>query len=120
VTPQEFVQRASIAAWSDETHVEETRAAYAGKRKLILDLFASRGIRVAGSVATFYLWVVVPGADTSLEWSLRLLDEAGVLVAPGSFFGPAGEGYARMAMVPTMAECERAADALDRVLGAAA
>ncbi|HYY08038.1 MAG TPA: aminotransferase class I/II-fold pyridoxal phosphate-dependent enzyme, partial [Actinomycetota bacterium] len=50
VTPQEFVQRASVAAWGDEQHVEETRALYARKRKLFLDLFASKGIRVAGSV----------------------------------------------------------------------
>ena len=117
VTPQEFVQRASIAAWSDERHVEETRAAYGRKRKLFLDLFEAHGIRVAGSVATFYLWVAVPGGRTSLEWSVELLDRADVLVAPGSFFGPAGEGYVRMAMVPTLEECERAVDALDRVLG---
>jgi succinyldiaminopimelate transaminase len=120
VTPQEFVQRASIAAWNDEVHVEETRATYGRKRKLFLDLFASHGIRVAGSEATFYLWVVVPGAGTSLDWSLRLLDGARVLVAPGSFFGPDGEGYVRMAMVPTMGECELAAEALDRVLVGAA
>ena len=116
VTPQEFVQRASIAAWNDEAHVEETRAVYARKRKVFLDLFASRGIRVAGSEATFYLWVVVPEATSSLSWSLRLLDEADVLVAPGSFFGPEGEGYVRMAMVPTMEECEAAAEALEWVL----
>jgi succinyldiaminopimelate transaminase len=120
VTPQEFVQRASVAAWSDEAHVEETRAVYARKRKVFLDLFASRGIQVAGSAATFYLWVAVPGDRTSLDWSLRLLDDADVLVAPGSFFGPGGEGYVRMAMVPTMEECERAAETLDGVLGAAA
>jgi succinyldiaminopimelate transaminase len=116
VTPQEFVQRASVAAWSDEAHVEETRAVYARKRKLFLDLFSSHGVRVAGSEATFYLWVVVPGGSTSLEWSISLLEDADVLVAPGSFFGPDGEGYARMAMVPTIEECERAAEALDRVL----
>jgi LL-diaminopimelate aminotransferase len=52
----------------------------------------------------------------SLDWSLRLLDEADVIVAPGSFFGPAGEGYVRMAMVPTVEECERAVEALDEVL----
>jgi succinyldiaminopimelate transaminase len=120
VTPQEFIQRASVAAWGDETHVEETRAIYARKRKLFLDLFASKGIHVAGSVATFYLWVDVPGERTSLEWSLGLLDEANVLVAPGSFFGPDGEGYVRLAMVPTLEECERAAEDLDRVLGAQA
>jgi succinyldiaminopimelate transaminase len=118
VTPQEFVQRASVAAWNDEAHVEEVRAVYARKRKLFLDLFASRGVRVAGSVATFYLWVAVPGDMSSLDWSIRLLDGADSVVAPGSFFGPEGEGYVRMAMVPTIEECERAADALDKVLEA--
>ena len=39
----------------------------------------------------------------------RRLLEQGILVAPGSFFGPAGEGYVRLALVPTQAECERAA-----------
>jgi aspartate/methionine/tyrosine aminotransferase len=117
VTPQEFVQRASVAAWNDEAHVEEVRARYARKRKLFLDVFASHGVRVAGSAATFYLWVAVPGDQTSLDWSLELLDAADALVAPGSFLGPEGEGYVRMAMVPTVEECERAADALDRVLG---
>ena len=120
VTPQEFVQRASIAAWSDEGHVEEVRAVYARKRKLFLDLFASHGVRVAASEATFYLWVVVPAPTTSLDWALHLLEDADVIVAPGSFFGPDGEGYVRMAMVPTIEECERAAESLDAVLGASA
>jgi succinyldiaminopimelate transaminase len=118
VTPQEFVQRASIAAWGDERHVEEMRAAYGRKRKLFLDLFAARRIHIAGSVATFYLWVAVPEGRTSLDWSVELLAGADVIVAPGSFFGPAGEGYVRMAMVPTLDECERAAEALDPILAA--
>ena len=113
VTPQEFVQRASIVAWNDEAHVEETRERYAQKRRLVLELFGRHGVRVAGSVATFYLWVAVPGGRLSFDWALDLLDRAGVIVAPGSFFGPEGEGYVRMAMVPTLAECERAADLLD-------
>ena len=116
VTPQEFVQRASVAAWNDEAHVEENRARYARKRAIFLELFERRGVRVAGSEATFYLWVEVPGDRSSLDWALELLDRAGVLVAPGSFFGPEGEGYVRMAMVPAVAECERAAAILDGVL----
>ena len=120
VTPQEFVQRASIAAWNDERHVEEMRSAYARKRELFLELFGTTGLRVAGSSATFYLWVAVPDGRSSLEWSLELLDLAGVIVAPGSFFGPAGEGYVRIALVPTYEECARAAEALDRVLVATA
>jgi len=113
VTPQEFVQRASIAAWSDETHVEEKRAAYAAKRRVFLDLFARHSIEVAGSVATFYLWVKTPDERPSLEWASELLDRCGIVVAPGSFFGPEGEGYVRMAMVPTLQECEGAAALLD-------
>jgi acetylornithine aminotransferase len=109
VTPQEFVQHASVAAWEDETHVRENRERYAAKRRAFLDLFAARGVQVAGSVATFYLWVKVPDGRTSLEWAVELLDRGGLIVAPGSFFGPDGEGYVRMAMVPTLEECERAA-----------
>jgi succinyldiaminopimelate transaminase len=116
VTPQEFVQRASVAAWGDERHVEQNRSRYAAKRAVFLELFARHGIRVAGSEATFYLWVAVPDERASLAWALGLLERTGIVVAPGSFFGPEGEGYVRMAMVPTLAECERAAAALDDVL----
>ena len=59
--PQEFVQRASIVAWGDEEHVAETRERYRRKRALFLDLFDRKGIRVAGSEATMYLWLEVPG-----------------------------------------------------------
>lgn len=115
VTPQEFVQRASIAAWNDEVHVEENRARYAAKRRLFLELFAAAGVEVAGSHATFYLWVRVPGGRSSAEWAFELLAH-GLVVAPGSFFGPEGEGYVRMAMVPDLSECERAAEILADVL----
>jgi succinyldiaminopimelate transaminase len=116
VTPQEFVQRASVVAWGDERHVEANRARYAAKRKIFLELFDRHGVHVAGSEATFYLWVAVPGGRQSLAWSLDLLDRADVVVAPGSFFGPEGEGYVRIAMVPTLEECATAAAMLDRVL----
>jgi succinyldiaminopimelate transaminase len=116
VTPQEFVQRASVVAWGDERHVEANRSRYASKREIFLELFSRHGVHVAGSEATFYLWVAVPGGAPSLDWSLELLDRADIVVAPGSFFGPEGEGYVRMAMVPTLEECRIAAAALDRVL----
>jgi len=51
----------------------------------------------------------------SEPFALRLL-EHGILVAPGAFFGAAGEGYVRLALVPTQADCERAAKILDAVL----
>jgi acetylornithine aminotransferase len=116
VTPQEFVQRGSVAAWNDEAHVEESRQRYGHKRALFLELFERHGIHVAGSVATFYLWVEVPGGRPSLDWALDLLERAGVIVAPGSFFGPEGQGYVRLAMVPTLEECRRAVTELDLAL----
>jgi succinyldiaminopimelate transaminase len=116
VTPQEFVQRASVAAWDDETHVTENRLRYAQKRRVLLAVFQRHGIEVAGSEATFYLWVKVPGDGGSLAWAMELLERAGVIVAPGAFFGPEGEGYVRMALVPSVQDCERAASALDALL----
>jgi len=111
--PQEFVQRASVAAWSDDTHVDDVRAVYRRKRETVLPALTEKGLRLAGSTATFYLWVDVTGP--SEEFARRLLDH-GILVAPGSFFGPAGEGYVRLALVPTQAECERAAVILRETL----
>jgi succinyldiaminopimelate transaminase len=118
--PQEFVQRASVAAWGDETHVERTRALYGRKRALFLDLFARKGVRVAGSTAaggtaTMYLWLDVPGGEGSEAFAERLL-EHGVLVTPGSYLGPSGEGYVRLALVPSEEECARAVAILEDVL----
>jgi succinyldiaminopimelate transaminase len=111
--PQEFVQRASVAAWSDDAHVDEVRALYRRKRETVLPALIDGGLRLAGSEATFYLWVDVGGPS---EVFARRLLEHGIVAAPGSFFGPAGEGYARFALVPTQAECERAAEILRSVL----
>jgi succinyldiaminopimelate transaminase len=111
--PQEFVQRASVAAWSDDTHVEDVRELYARKRETLLPALEERGLRLAGSEATFYLWLDVGGS--SVDFARRLLGH-GIVVAPGSFFGEAGEGYVRFALVPTQEQCERAATIIREVL----
>jgi acetylornithine aminotransferase len=113
VAPQEFVQRAAIAAWGDEAHVEQVRASYRAKRDMLLGVLEAGGLRSAGGAATFFLWLDAgPGADALAG---RLL-EGGIVLAPGSFFGPAGAGYLRLALVPTLAECERAAERLSALL----
>ena len=101
--PQEFVQRASVVAWNDERHVAETRDRYRAKRDVLMPAIAARGWEVVASEATMYLWVIAP-EDTAE----RLL-ERGVIVSPGAFFGPSGAGYIRLALVPTLDECTRAA-----------
>jgi acetylornithine aminotransferase len=113
--PQVFVQRASVVAWSDEEHVERNRALYARKRSFFIDLFARKGLELGGSAATMYLWLRTPDGETSEHFAGRLL-EHGVVVAPGSYFGPAGEGYVRLALVPAEHECAEAAALLEDVL----
>jgi LL-diaminopimelate aminotransferase len=70
-----------------------------------------KGIRVAGGSATMFLWLEA----TSNDIAERLL-EHGIIVSPGTFFGPAGEGYFRIALVPTLEECQRAAEIFEEVL----
>ncbi|MDQ3867267.1 MAG: aminotransferase class I/II-fold pyridoxal phosphate-dependent enzyme, partial [Actinomycetota bacterium] len=113
--PQEFVQRASVAAWADEEHVTEVREGYRRKRALFLELFARKGLRVAGSSATFFLWVEVPAGETSESFAGLLL-EHGILVTPGSYLGESGEGYVRFALVAAEEECRRGVEVLERVL----
>jgi succinyldiaminopimelate transaminase len=113
--PQEFVQRASIVAWGDEEHVARTRATYRRKRELLVPVLERKGYRIAGSAATMYLWVELPESVGSDAFALGLLDH-GIVVSPGTFFGPSGEGYVRIALVPTEDECRRAAAILEEVL----
>ena len=102
--PQDFVQRASVVAWDDERHVEETRARYHAKRDVMIPAIEAKGWEIVASEATMYLWVIGPDADSLME--------RGILVSPGEFFGPSGAGYVRFALVPTLEECERAAELL--------
>ena len=62
-----------------------------------------------------YLWLEVPDGESSEHFAASLL-EHGVVVAPGAYFGDAGEGYVRFALVPTEEECAEAVAVLDEVL----
>jgi len=110
VATPEFVQRAAIAAWSDDAHAAEQRALYAAKRRLLLEAFGRLGWQVEASQATFYLWARAPGGDdvAFVERLMRL----GVLATPGSFLGRGGEGYVRWALVPTLERCREALERL--------
>jgi succinyldiaminopimelate transaminase len=112
VAPQTFVQRAAIAAWSDEEHVEQTRDRYRAKHAALAPALAAAGLEPSGGNATFFLWLRVPGGRDAEAYALDVLDERGVAVAPGPYFGAGGEGHVRVALVPTLADCRRAAERL--------
>jgi acetylornithine aminotransferase len=111
VAPQEFVQRASIAAWNEESHVEEVRARYRRKRDLLLPALHAAGFRSAGGHGTFFLWLTTPDGEDDEACAVRLL-EHGIVCAPGSYFGPGGAGHVRFALVPTPEACAAAAKRL--------
>ena len=108
----EYTQAAALAAWSDDVHAAERRTVFTAKRRVLRDALTAAGLPVVGSEAGLYVWVQV--AD-DLAASEALLD-AGIVVSPGRAFGPGGEGYLRLALVPTVEECEYAAQAVVDVL----
>ena len=109
----EFVQGAAVAAWSDDAHAAERRAIFTEKRRVLKAAFDELGYETVGSRAGLYLWIKV---DDDLAFTDRLLDE-GIVVSPGRFFGPGGEGFIRLALVPTVDECGEAANTLRALLG---
>jgi aspartate/methionine/tyrosine aminotransferase len=105
----EFVQRAAVAAWSDDDHVAQRRAIFDTKRAIMLEFAARAGLEVSGSQATFYLWLAAPGGD-DLAYAQALLRER-VVVSPGRAFGSAGDGWLRLALVPSADGCRAAVEA---------
>jgi succinyldiaminopimelate transaminase len=114
-TSQDFVQAAAAAAWSDDTHAQVRREAFGAKRQLLLPFLSDIGLRISGSQAGLYLWVEVPGRCASEAWALDLARKTGVVLQPGAFLGPGGEGFVRLALVPTLDDCREATQAWRRM-----
>jgi len=102
------VQRASIAAWSDETHVRENRRAYAEKYRAVLPL-VKPPLETYLPQGGFYLWLRTPIDEC--EFTRALHRDYNVLVLPGSYLAREaqgenpGKGYVRVALVAPLAEC---------------
>ena len=114
VATPSFVQDAATTAWSDDEHVEKRRRVFAEKRSLFVDFFVRAKLEFLSTQAGIYLWVTVPDGDDE-AYALRLLEE-GIVVAPGRSFGPGGEGYIRIALVPGLEECRRAIERWEQLL----
>ncbi|MCA9729201.1 MAG: aminotransferase class I/II-fold pyridoxal phosphate-dependent enzyme [Candidatus Eisenbacteria bacterium] len=111
-----FIQEAATAAWCEESHVAVLRDIYRRKRVLLRGVLERAGLEIARSDATFFLYFRAPAGETSASFAERML-EHGIAMAPGEMFGATGEGWVRMALVPTEEECAHAAALLERHLG---
>jgi succinyldiaminopimelate transaminase len=107
----DFVQAAAAAAWGDDRHVEQRREVFRRKRHILKSLLDELGLSAAGE-AGLYLWVRVPGDDEG--YARDLAERAGIIVQPGSFLGESGRGHIRLALSPTLEQCEGAATAWRR------
>jgi len=109
-TPQLFVQRASVVAWSDERHVDGARERYRERRAILAAALERAGLRHAGGPGGMFLWPAVPDGDD--EACFARLAERGILTVPGSYLGPGGAGHLRASIARPVEELERAAELL--------
>jgi aspartate aminotransferase len=93
-------QRGAIAALQGpQEPVDRMRAAYQERRDQVSALFDRLGVRYLPPSGAFYLWVEIAGrADDAQTFALELLRKRGVAVAPGTAFGPSGEGWVRLSL----------------------
>ncbi len=105
------VQLAGAAALADDVHVDEQRARYRDRLVRMQQILGKLGVEAELPGGGFYLWAPAPGGDA---WAFtdRLAGEGGALVSPGDFYGSAGAGYVRIAMVQPMERLELVADRL--------
>jgi succinyldiaminopimelate transaminase len=103
------VQAAMVAALGDESHLQAQRERYARRRVLLREALLAAGFTIEHSQAGLYLWAT-RGEDcwSTVDWSAA----RGILVAPGSFYGPTGEQHVRVALTATDERIEAAAHRL--------
>ncbi len=99
------VQAAAVAAWLDDAHVDRQRAEYRSRLERLSSLLGAWGVDAPLPDGGFYLWVPAPDGD-AWGFARRLATEAGVLASPGEFYGEAGSGHVRLALVRPQAQLD--------------
>lgn len=93
-------------------YLQTVQTRYRNRRDFLIEGLAELGWTVAKTRATMYLWVPCPPGMGSTDFALKVLQETGIVVTPGNAFGSGGEGYVRVSLI---AECDRLAEALNRL-----
>jgi LL-diaminopimelate aminotransferase len=109
------VQLAAIAALSPEADAEVASMTelYRRRRDLVCDALEGIGVQVRKPHATIYVWAPVPaGFESSAAYAEHVLEEAAVVISPGSIYGPAGEGWFRISLTTPD---ERIVEAVERL-----
>jgi LL-diaminopimelate aminotransferase len=95
----EAVQLAGAAALrGPRKEVEEMCRIYQRRRDLVVDALRDIGVEVEAPRGTIYIWAPVPDGHTSTSFAELVLEEAAVVISPGSMYGPSGEGFFRISL----------------------
>lgn len=86
------------ALTGDQEWVSERNEIYYERIQTIMDGVRAMGLEPNTPKAALYTWTRLPPGVDDLDFCVRLLEEAGVSVTPGSVFGPTGAGYIRMSI----------------------
>jgi len=109
----EAVQLAGAAALEGpQRPLEEMNAIYARRRDLVVGALRDIGVDVATPRGTIYVWAPVPEGHTSTSFAELVLEEAAVVISPGSMYGPSGEGFFRISLTTPD---ERISEAVERL-----
>jgi LL-diaminopimelate aminotransferase len=109
----EAVQLAGVAALNGPREpLLEMNGIYEGRRDLVVSALASIGVEITPPKGTIYVWAPVPEGHTSTSFAELVLEKAGVVVSPGSMYGPSGEGFFRISLTTPD---ERLAEAVERM-----
>lgn len=110
------VQEAAIAALTgSDRYIEENCKIYQKRRDVLVKGLREIGLNVEKPKATFYVWCEIPDGYTSIEFTKKLLDEAGILVTPGIGFGEYGEGFVRFALTKEVGVIEEAIERIKNI-----
>jgi LL-diaminopimelate aminotransferase len=110
------VQRAGIAAIDGpQDHLAECVDRYRHRRDLLCDGLKSMGVVVDPPKGSIYVWAPVPDGHTSESYTTFLLEECGIVVAPGTGYGPSGEGFIRFSLTLADDRLEEGVERLRRI-----
>jgi LL-diaminopimelate aminotransferase len=105
----EAVQKAGIYAMENYDEAP-AMAEYDKRMNTIIEALNSAGIKVEKPKATFYVWAKVPAGETSTSFVNKVLEEAHVVLTPGTAFGEYGEGYFRASITSSTDRIKEAAE----------
>lgn len=91
-------QAAAVGLDRSEEMTRDLNAIYSRRRDIVVEGLNRLGWNIRKNEATFYLWVPVPTGMTSVAFVQLLLEKCGVVVPPGTGYGPEGEGFFRIAL----------------------